>query len=323
MITMRAAVLVAPRRLEMREVPLPEPGPGQVRVRIEGCGVCASNLAPWEGKPWFKYPFAPGELGHEAYGVIEALGAGCERFQAGQRVAMLSYHSYAEYDLAEENAVVALPSTLESLPFPAEPLGCAFNIFRRSGVQAGQEVAIVGIGFLGALLTRLASHAGARVTAFSRRAFALEMAEQMGAAKTRSLVNKTDGQLFDVVFEAAGKAESLELAGRLTAERGRLVVAGYHQDGRRTVDMQLWNWRGIDVINAHERDPKIYMRGIGEALEAVGGGVIDPGPLYTHCFPLSDLGCALETASERPPGFLKALVLNDGAGSHADVSAWE
>ncbi|HEX2724969.1 MAG TPA: L-iditol 2-dehydrogenase, partial [Beijerinckiaceae bacterium] len=100
----------------------------------------------------------------------------------------------------------------------------------------------------------------------------------------------------------------LDLAAELTRERGRLIVAGYHQDGPRQVNMWLWNWRGLDVINAHERDPKIYVQGIREAVEAVASGRIDPAPLYTHRFPLERLGQALDATRDRPDGFLKALV---------------
>ena len=63
--TMHAAILAAPNQVRLEKVPLPEPGAGQVRVRLEGCGVCGSNLPPWEGRPWFKYPFAPGAPGHD------------------------------------------------------------------------------------------------------------------------------------------------------------------------------------------------------------------------------------------------------------------
>src|SRR5205809_306369 len=83
------------------------------------------------------------------------------------RVAMLSEHAYAEYDVASEDQVIHLPATLAQQPFPAEPLGCAMNIFHRAGIRARQTVAIVGIGFLGALLTRLATNANARVIAIS------------------------------------------------------------------------------------------------------------------------------------------------------------
>ena len=68
--------------------------------------------------------------------------------------------------------------------------------------------------------------------------------------------------------------------------RGRLVIAGFHQDGPRSVDMQTWNWRGLDVINAHERDPDVYVEGMLLAAQAVATGRLDPRPLYTHVFPL-------------------------------------
>ena len=111
-----------------------------------------------------------------------------------------------------------------------------------------------------------------------------------------------------MVIEAIGKQEPLALSAELTRERGRLIIAGYHQDGLRSVNMQLWNWRGLDVINAHERDPQMYTGGIRLAVEAVAGGALDPSPLYTHSFPLAHLGEALDATRDRPEGFLKALV---------------
>jgi threonine dehydrogenase-like Zn-dependent dehydrogenase len=317
--TMRAAVLAGPGALRLDQVPLPEPGAGQVRVRLEGCGVCASNLTPWAGPEWMQYPTEPGSLGHEGWGTIDALGEGVGHLAVGDRVAALSYKSYAQYDLAEADAVIRLPDSLKGKPFPGEPLGCAMNIFRRSDIEAGQVVAIIGIGFLGAILTRLATDAGARVIAISRRPYSLEVARQFGAAETipmddhNRIVERvkelTHGQFCDRVIEAVGKQWPLDLAGELTRERGKLIVAGYHQDGPRQVNMWLWNWRGIDVINAHERDPQAYVEGIREAVDAVATGRIDPSPLYTHHFRLDQLDEALNATRDRPDGFLKALVL--------------
>jgi threonine dehydrogenase-like Zn-dependent dehydrogenase len=110
------------------------------------------------------------------------------------------------------------------------------------------------------------------------------------------------------VIEAVGKQWPLDLAGELVAEGGKLVVAGYHQDGPRQVNMQMWNWKGIDVVNAHERDPAVQMQGLREAVEAVASGRLDPAPLYTHEYPLERLGDALDATRDRPDGFLKALV---------------
>ena len=118
----------------------------------------------------------------------------------------------------------------------------------------------------------------------------------------------TGGVFCDRVIEAVGKQWPLDLAAELTRERGRLIVAGYHQDGPRQVNMWLWNWRGLDVINAHERDREVYMRGIREAVAAVASGRLDPRSLYTHSFPLDRLDDALDATRDRPDGFLKALV---------------
>ena len=316
--TMRAAVVTGPGKVRVDDVARPEPGPGQVRLRLAGSGVCASNLTPWAGPEWMRFPTEPGALGHEGWGVIDAVGAGVEGLQVGQPVAALSYHAYAEYDVADAAAVVPLPDALAGQPFPGEPLGCAMNIFRRSEIAPGQTVAIVGIGFLGAILTRLASEAGARVIAVSRRPFSLEVARAMGAAETipmddhegiiGAVKELTGGAFCDRVIEAVGKQWPLDLSAELTRERGRLVIAGYHQDGPRQVNMQLWNWRGLDVINAHERDPEVYMAGIRAAVAAVTSGRLDPRPLYTHVYPLERLGEALDATRDRPDGFLKALV---------------
>src|SRR5918993_1477546 len=74
--TMRAAIIAGPKQTEIEHFTLPEPGPGEVRIRLEGCGVCGSNLPLWEGRPWFQYPAAPGSPGHEGWGVVDALGQG-------------------------------------------------------------------------------------------------------------------------------------------------------------------------------------------------------------------------------------------------------
>ena len=315
---MRAAVLAAPGEIRLTEVDMPEPGEGELRIRLEGCGVCASNLEPWAGLPWLSYPGEPGGLGHEGWGTVDALGAGVEEFAVGDRVAALSYRSFAEYDIARADMAVKLPPELDGQPFPGEPLGCAFNVFRRSDIRVGQAVAIVGVGFIGAVLTKLARDAGARVIAISRRQESLDLARRYGAAETIAMDDHwaiiervkelTGDALCERVIECVGKQWPLDLAGELVGFGGKLIVAGYHQDGPRQVNMQAWNWKGIDVINAHERDPAVQMQGIREAVEAVASGRLDPAPLYTGRYSLEQLGKALDATRDKPGGFVKALV---------------
>jgi threonine dehydrogenase-like Zn-dependent dehydrogenase len=316
---MRAAVVTGPGELHIADVPVPEPGPGEVRVRLEGSGVCASNLTPWAGPEWMQFPTEPGSLGHEGWGVVDAVGKDVSDLRPGDRVGLLSGKAFAEYDLADEGAVVKLPDELAGLDVPLEPFGCAMNIFRRSDIRAGQNVAIVGIGFLGAALVKLASDAGARVIAISRRQESLDLARRMGASEAVPMTDHwqiiervrelTDGKFCDRVIEAVGKQWPLDLAAELTAEGGRLVIAGYHQDGPRQVNMQLWNWRGFDVANAHERDPAVAIRGMREAVAAIACGQLEPTALITHRYPLEQLADALNATRDHPGNFVKAVVV--------------
>jgi threonine dehydrogenase-like Zn-dependent dehydrogenase len=315
---MQAGAIVEPGVVRLVDTAVPEPGADEVRVRLEGCGVCASNLELWGGQSWFDYPLPAGVPGHEGWGIVDRMGDRVSKVRVGDRVAMLSANAYAQYDIAKEDAVIRIPDLLEDQDVPAEPLGCAVNIFRRSQISPGQNVAVVGIGFLGALLVQMASNAGANVVAVTRRRFALDIAEKMGAAHLiemndplavkQQVKDLTAGEGCSVVIEATGKSQPLELAAQLIRERGRLVIAGYHQDGPRQVNMQLWNWLGIDVVNAHERDPKVYLAGMRQALDMIADGSITPSLLYTHAFTLGELGTALDMTASRPDGFMKALI---------------
>jgi 2-desacetyl-2-hydroxyethyl bacteriochlorophyllide A dehydrogenase len=313
---MRAAVFCGDGRVELQQVARPVPAREEVCVRLEGCGVCASNLPVWSGKPWFDYPLVPGAPGHEGWGEVVAVGDRVDDVRIGERVALLSTRAYAEYDLATPSAVARIPAALAGRPVPGEPLGCAMNVFRRCRIRAGETVAMVGTGFIGALVIQLAARAGASVVALARREYAREVALQCGARAAFATDNDgvasaregTGGTGFDCVVEAAGEQATLDLASALTSEGGRLVIAGYHQDGPRQVDMQQWNWRGLDVINAHERDAAVAMQGLRDAMAAVAEGRLDPWPLLTHTYPLHALGTAFEAMTERPRGFLKAMV---------------
>jgi threonine dehydrogenase-like Zn-dependent dehydrogenase len=276
---MRAAAVAGPGEARVERAAVPASRPGEVLVRIEGCGVCASSLPLWEGRPWFAYPHEPGAPGHEGWGY---------ELDSGRRVALLSYHAFAEYDVAPAEHVVELPAELDGLPFPGEAFGCAVSVVRRAGVDHGERVAIVGVGFLGSAVAQLCERAGAEVVRVRRD----------------SIVDEA----FSLVIEAAGTQAALDTASRLVGERGKLVLAGYHQDGPRTVDLQSWNWRGIDVVNAHERDPGRRVAAMRDAVQLVAAGDLDVEGLVTHRFPLERIGDAFEAARRREPGFVKAWV---------------
>jgi 2-desacetyl-2-hydroxyethyl bacteriochlorophyllide A dehydrogenase len=315
---MLAAVLVSPGQFEVKELGVHEPASDEVRIKVEYCGICSSNLAPWRGAPWFNYPFPPGAPGHESVGVVESVGANVSGLEVGTHVSMLGNSGFAEYEIAKAKCVVPISNSPPKIPFLGEPLGCAMNVFRRAQIRKDDWVAIVGTGFLGTILLQLCTEAGAKVIAISRRRSALQLAERMGATLTLSLQNQakllsavrdvTEKHFCPVVIEAAGAQETLDIASALTGTRGRLVIAGYHQDGPRSVNMQEWNWQGIDVINAHERDEAVYLEGIREAVEAVASSRIRLEELISHFFPLEQIEKGFQTLERRPEGFIKGVV---------------
>ncbi len=315
---MVAAVLTNPKTFSLQEIASPNIKVNEIKIRVEGCGICASSIPVWEGRDWFQYPLEAGSPGHEGWGIVETAGENIKSVQNGDRVAFLSSHSYAEYDVAKEGSFLKLPYSLNKKPFPGEPLGCAINIFDRSHISKGDVVAIIGIGFLGALLCQLAKSRGAKVIAISRRPFSLEFAKHYGADEIISLTNTwevankvgeiTGNDFCTRVIEATGKQEGVDIATEVVGEYGKLIIAGYHQDGLRQVNLQKWNWKGIDVINAHERDPAKYLSGMQKAVEAVEQGIIDPTLLYTDIISLENISKGFGLTQNRPDGFMKALV---------------
>ncbi len=306
---MKAAVLQGNGRSSLETREITGPARGEVLVRLEGCGVCASTLPAWQGRDWFEYPLAAGSPGHEPWGRVVACGEEVNGFAPGDRVSGLSYRAYAEYDLALADQLVKLPPQLDDRPFPGEALACGMNVFDRAGIAAGMRVAVVGAGFIGGMVIQNAAAAGAAVTAFSPREWSRTRAREQGAVAARPVADgaSTD-ETWPCVVECTGTQGGLDLASRLVGIRGRLVVAGYHQEGLRSVDMQEWNWKGIDVINAHEREPQRYVDGMRAALAAIEEKRLDPWPLFTHSLPLADIDRAFELMEQRPDGFTKAVL---------------
>ena len=308
----RTARISAPRAVEVARVARPVPGVGQALVRVLACGVCGSDLNTWRGMPGVEYPLADGAPGHEVWGELAALGPGPTdpALRVSSRVTGLVQGGYAEYALARADELLAVPPRFGDRIVLGEPLACAANVVRRARVQPGDRVALVGFGYLAALVARLLFPAGGSWVAISRRAESRALAARLGAVATHGF-ESVPSELWDsfpVVIEAAGVQQALDYATWLTAYGGRLVIAGFHADGPRTVNMQSWNWKGIDVVNAHERRPEAYLRGLRDGLRAVEEHGLDLAALISHRWPLDRLGEALDQAERRPPDYVKGVV---------------
>ena len=309
---MRVAVLNAPRRLEVVEQPVREPRPGELLLRVASCGVCASELDMWEGRSDIDYPRFPG---HEVSGVVERGGDG---FRPGDPVAAwVTERGFADYvvvradhcfkDTRAEGA--DLPDGDVPLDLAlAEPLACAVNAVELAAPRLGDDVAIIGAGFMGNLVQKLVQLKGPRtVTVIDPRADALARARRLGATSAVDPRDEYDLQA-DVAFEVTGVQPALETLGDVTRMGGKVVIVGFHQGGTRELPLGAWNWMAYEIVNAHFRDVATIMRGMRQGMRLLTSGRIALDDLVTHRFGLEDVNEAFAVAVEKPPGFVKATV---------------
>lgn len=283
---MKAAVVPAfGSPLEIRDLPVPEPGPGQVLVRIEASGVCHTDIhaanGDWPVKP--KMPLVPG---HEGVGTIESMGEGDSPLQVGDRVALpwlgkacgycrycvtgfetycqspayMGYRidgSYAEYALGHASHTVPVPDTVTS--FDAAPLTCAgvttYAALKAARPQPGDTVMVVGIGGLGHLGMQYAAAFGARTVAVDVEDEKLRLAEDLGADLVVDARNGQADQLesfggVDIALVTVPSPQAMRAAHASLNPRGRLVLVGLPADNKLELPVFETVLRGISVIGS-------------------------------------------------------------------------
>ena len=314
---MRYSQLIAPGASEVVEANTPVPGPGEVLVGVSVCGVCASELHPWaDGRAGYPHRF-----GHAPMGVVLQAGSGVTRFREGDRVTGLFTKAFADAGIVREDELLPVADTIGDEAALGEPLACLVNAQRRTPVDLADRVAVVGLGYMGLGLLQLLKLRGpGLLVAIDVREDAREAAQRFGADEVYepsalpSAYNLTQfgdwesDRGFDVVVEASGTQAGLTLAGELVRAHGVLSIIGYHQDGPRQVDVGMWNWKAIDVVNAHVRRRADLMAGMRIGLELTARGLLDLGSLVTHTYSLDDVDRAYADLMEKPMGFIKAVV---------------
>ncbi|HYF93279.1 MAG TPA: zinc-binding dehydrogenase [Symbiobacteriaceae bacterium] len=313
---MRRAVLTAFRQFAIEEVPVPALGDRDVLIKVKTCGICTGELELFANAAFTGYPI---RLGHEVAGEIAAVGPHVTEVSVGDYVAAINEREgFADFCLTAADRVVKLPPGLPLHEAVGEPIACAVNAARRINPDYQDTVVLVGAGFMGLLLQQcLLARSPKRVIAIDTRQEAVERAAAYGAHQAlnaatedvrQAVLAATGGQGADIVVEASGTQGGLTLAGDLVRIRGRLVIYGYHQGAPRQVNMQQWNWKGLDVINAHERDHRVYVAGLKAGLDLAAQGKVSIGEMITHRFPLSRINEAFAFAHDRPPGYVKATI---------------
>lgn len=314
---MRIAVLDEPRRFEISDAPVPNIRSDEVLLRVGACGVCASELDMFTGLAGHAvYPWYPG---HEVSGVVERAGGDVEGLQAGDAVAAwVTVRGFADYvavkaDHCFHSAGVPLELAL------GEPLACAVNAVELADISLGDDVVIVGAGFMGHLVQKLVDLRGPRqVIVADARPDALKRAESFGATRVVDVTREsladavneaTDGRGADVTLEVTGVQGPLEVVGEITRMNGTVAIVGYHQGPPRSIPLGEWNWKALRISNAHFRDVGTILRGMRAGMRLLTSGRVSLADLVTHRFGLDDVHAAFQTALEKPEGFVKATVI--------------
>ncbi len=315
---MRYSQLIAPRQSTIVEESTPEPGRGQVLIEVKACGVCASELHPWmDERP--SYPY---RMGHEPAGIVRAVGSGVTRFKPGDRVTGLVQQAYSDFTVTSADNLLLVPEGVSLDVALGEPLACLVNAQRRTNVELADRIALIGLGFMGLGLLQLLKLRGPRrIVAIDVREEARQKALELGADEVYHPDAVPDDYLLtqwsewqgpngaDVAVEASGTQSGLALAGRMVRAHGILSILGFHQGGLRQVDVEMWNWKAIDVVNAHVRRHADLMESMRIGLELVAAGKFSFAPLVSHRFELEDVDQAFTALLEKPQGFVKAVVL--------------
>ena len=307
-------MVVAPGRWEIADEAVPRLGPNEVLVEVHACGVCTYDLHVIRSSE--AYPL---RLGHEPSGLVAEVGSQVTGVAVGARVTGRLYPSFAEYVLAQPEDLVILP---DSIPFHdglGEPLAVLVEAERRTKVELGDKVAVVGLGFMGLAFTRLLRLRGASlIVGIDPRADAQEAALASGADQVFTpdalpdqyrLTRFEDWQTqrgFDVVVEASGSQAGLTLAGELVRAHGTLSILGSHES--RVVQVGMWNWKAIDVVNAHVRNHDRLMSSMEVGIGLLATGRLSLQPLITHRYPLEQISTAFSDLAEKPRGFIKAVI---------------
>jgi alcohol dehydrogenase, propanol-preferring len=326
---MRAVEIAAPGApLRLVERPVPQPGPGEVRVRVEACGVCGSDVFLQKGGfgDAVTWPVIPG---HEAAGVVDAIGDGVSEVGVGDQVALyyitvppgdpwaargrpnISPHvtrmgvdvdgAFAEYVIRPVEALIRPPSPVrpEVLAVLTDAVATPLHGLKRvARLERGETLVVLGVGGLGSNAVQLGKAMGARVIAVTRSDAKLALARTLGADET---IGADDGDVVatvrqvaggygaDVVIQCVGSAAVDEQAIAIGGPGGRVVLIGSSLDHFRARAVDIF-WRELSVLGSRGFVPDDIRDAIGLYLD----GTLSVDHLVDNVRPLAEANDALE-----------------------------
>ncbi len=329
---MRAALIVAPRKFEIREVETPKIKDHEMLVKIEACGVCSSDMSGYldSGSEVMKHrmPF-PRQAGHEPSGTVAEVGKNVKDYKVGDRITgFFSGACYAEYAVCDPSDRLArghgtvIEKIPDGIPFEhalGEPLMSLVSIARTATPEMGDYVFQVGCGFMGLGVIAGVAHPKLReYIVADLDDNRLKMAKELGATITLNpgkddvvaeIMKITGGRGVDVAIEVVGHPPGIKMVGDVIKNnRAKLIMVGWHQVPD---TYELFSWikspiiyspQGIGMSTDHQSE-------LTRAMWAVQKGIYPMDKLVTHRYKLEDIGQAFEDNLNRVPGYIKGVIM--------------
>jgi D-arabinitol dehydrogenase (NADP+) len=338
---MRAVVYDAPRSFEVRTVPTPEPGAGEVRLAVEMAGMCGTDLHIHEGGFFSRYPLTPG---HEIVGRVDSIGDAVDGLSVGQRVAadntVLCGHcpscrrdeplfcrnfyslgvngpgAFADYVLVRAEKCFPADDLSPATAVMTEPTACAIHGMDVLGLRPGSDVLLFGAGPTGLVLAQLLVHGGAaRVTVAAPTEFKLALARGYGVDTTVRIDRADPGaslatlranapEGYDVVVEATGAVAVGEMCVPLTRDGGTVLIYGMAEE-RVILPMRPYEvFRRELTVKGSFAQTHCFDR----ALSVLRSCRVQTEGIVTHEFRLGEYENALEAVRD-DPGCMKAVIV--------------
>ena len=296
--------------LEVVQVDVPDPGPGEVQVRHTACGICAWDINTFRNGTGAPYAAPPG---HEGIGNVIRVGAGVEGLVEGDRVAG---GGFAEIQNLRADQVYRLPvSTLPDEQWLVEPVSCIVTGIDHCRLLIGDRVAVVGSGFMGLLIIQGLAHSFAeRLIVFDIVNERLQLAKDYGASEVvnpakdgaQDKIAEIAALGIDTVVDTSGSQAGFALSNRLVKRGGRINNFGWIH-GAVTFVGDDWHVKGYTVVNS---SPAAKMRDtFPVAIRLIASGMIKLDRVVTHVVPLQDLSSLLTDVTQgNAQGYIKGVV---------------
>lgn len=333
---MKTTRIEGPGQIITTEQDIPIPADTEVLIRVGACGVCGTDIHIFRGEYLGEYPIVPG---HESAGEIETVGKMVSTFAPGDRVAFepniscdhcayclsnrqnfcLNWQgigvtlpgAMAEYVLVPAKNVFHIGNlSMEAASF-MEPLSCVIYGIQKAGIAIGDRVLILGAGPIGNLLLQSARNLGAtEIHVVDKQQARLDYAEESGAHKIEKSLENVRRDFYDVVIDATGSVEVLEMCIDFVRFGGTLLFFGVAPQGK---PMKIEPFRifqkGLKIVSSYTS-----VRNSLQAVKMLKAGIIDVENLISHRLPLNELEKGIRLIEEGAENVRKVIIVPGGIG---------